>query len=298
MKIIKIVFILLIAISSQIQSQTVWSPSGAEWYYNFQQFDVVGYTKIKYIGDTSIYSKQCKILEKIQFAYSYSSNKYDTIMLGKEYTYSEDDTVFYFRFNKFFVLYNFDASSGDTWEIAGTNNYSECDSVSNLMVDKTDSININGFNLKRLHINYNDTNKWLLYGQIIERIGATSYMFPLNNCVIDAKNEGGSLRCYYDNEFGHYTTEVQKCDTIIKTGITDNFLPEIYLYPNIIQSFNSVNIRSKKSIEKIEIYNIQGQPIYNTSVHSNYHQLNVNFLKNGLYILIINNTSHKLVVNR
>ncbi len=298
MKTLKLTIIFIISFGYFSHSQTIWAPPGAEWYYNYQQWDNVGYTKIKYIGDTIIDTKICKKLEKTKFIYSYSSNKYDTTALGEEYTYAKNDTVFYYRFNKFFVLYDFSAQQGNSWQIAGNNNWGECDSVANVTVNTSDTVIINGFNLKRVKVDYNDTLKWLLFGDIIERIGALSYMFPENNCVIDAPSEGGMLRCYYDNELGHYKRGIIQCDSIVKTGIKESFLNDNYLYPNLLTMFSPINIKSKDKLGKVEIFNINGQPVYSVFVESNMYQLNLNFLNNGFYVVVFNNCSHKLIVSR
>ncbi len=299
-KLIKLLFFILIV--NVAQSQTVWAPDGAVWYYDYVNYIGTGYTKLEYSRDTVINDINCKILEKTRYFFDYSNSQYYTFSLGQEYTYSENNIVYYYRFGNFYVLYDFAANSQDTWEIVTTEvSYEYCDSICNVLVDSSNVFNHNEFNLKRLYVSCNDTSDWLLCGQIIERIGASSYMFPNNNnCIIDGGSEF-NLRCYFDNEFGYYKTTSNECDSII-TSIEnidiDDPLRDSYIYPNILQSFELVNIKSKNYINEIKIFDVQGKVLYENLINSKDFSLNLNFLKNGLYLIKFNNTTHKILISR
>ncbi len=283
-------------------AQTIWSPQGAEWHYDYHSQNSTGYTKIKYTGDTIINSKQCKVLEKTKYLYLYDTEQYDTVYLGKEYTYSENNKVYYFRFGTFYCLYDFNMINNNTWQIAGTEPTSDysglCDSTAVIQTDSSDIFSYNSFNLTRLYVSYNDTAKWLMFGEIIERIGASSYMFPLNNCVIDAENEGGQLRCYYDNEFGSINFNTSGCDYILSVNNANNIEKSDYIFPSAVTSSNFVNINSYKTIGILQITDLQGRLISEKQFYGNSGVLNTGFLKNGIYIIHYNNKSHKIVINR
>jgi len=295
--------IFFVLITNVIYSQTIWAPEGAVWYYDYQSVNSVGYTKIEYVGDTTINTKQCKILEKIKYVYSYNVEQYDTIALGKEYTYSENNKVYYFRFGEFYTLYDFNSINNDTWLIAGTEPTFEyeglCDSTASVLVDSNDIINYNTYNLNRLYVSYNDTNKWLIYGKIIERIGASSYMFPINNCIIDANVEGGQLRCYYDNEFGSYNVSAQECDYVLSSDINSIKIINNRIFPSLItSSINNVNIISNKLINTLRVINIEGRLVFVKIINKNEYVLNISDLQNGIYIVNFNDTNNKLIINK
>ena len=298
-------FLFLMFFVQILNSQTVWSPVGAEWYYDYFHFAETGYTKIKYIEDTTIDNTICKVLEKTKYTYSYIENKYDTLFLGKEYTYSNGNIVYYYRFNRFYILYDFNSVLQDTWQIAGTmptESYNEyCDSTATVFVDSSNTIHYNSFDLKRLYVSYSDTNKWLLYGEIIERIGAFSYMFPKNNCLIDAQSEGGELRCYYDNEIGFFHSGLNECDFILNV-FDDIEMKYIKIYPSCTKSFinielNKNNLHLSKFYREISIYNIFGQKYYTKNIENltNLHKVDVSLFTNGIYFVRIGDATFKFI---
>lgn len=300
MKLITLSLFMLIVQIQQSPSQTTWAPAGAEWHYDYFSFTSIGYTKIKYVNDTVIEGKSCKTLQKTIFKYSYLNEEYDTIFSGNEYTYLESNIVYYYRFGNFYKLYDFNSTSQDSWQIAGTeptSSYS-CDSLSTVIVDSSDIFTYNGYDLRRLYITYDETKKWLIYGQIVERLGALSYMFPLNNCVLDAENEGSNLRCYYDDEFGFYSVDNKACDFILNVEYALVEIEPIKIYPNIITSYSVVKVKSNEEVNDIKIYDLQGTLVYNDIKRGTNFSLNLSFIEDGYYIVRINNSVHKLLINR
>jgi len=287
--------IILMFLTTFIQAQTIWAPSGAVWYYDYISLDGTGYTKIEYIGDTIIQAKQCKILEKTLYKYNID---YDTIHLGKEFTYSENNIVYHFNAGHFYTLYNFSATNNDTWQITNSEPIDEfCDSTAIVTVDSNDIFSFNNYNLNRLYVAFNDTNKSLLYGEIIERIGASSYMFPINNCNVDG-GYGGQLRCYYDNDFGYYNTGIQDCDFIENITEPLNKKNPNNIYPSFINNSNYLTIQSNRIIDSFKIINMEGHIIIKQKINSIRYDVNIADLDNGIYIIYFNKTSHKFIINR
>ena len=75
------------------------------WYYSYQNFGITGYVKIEKTSDTVIESKLCKVLLKTSFTYDEIFDHYDTTIFGKEYIFTNNDTVFRYKYSKFYSLY-------------------------------------------------------------------------------------------------------------------------------------------------------------------------------------------------
>lgn len=99
-----------------VKSQVVFCPPGAEWNYLFSMdFSYAKYNEtIKYKGDTIIGLETMKILTHQKFFTQINMANY-----GPTYIKQKGDTIFMKNgktFNKWQILYNFDASTGHFWE--------------------------------------------------------------------------------------------------------------------------------------------------------------------------------------
>lgn len=204
-----------------------FAPSGTTWHYGeeiyFNWPNVIGYMEFNANGDTIIDGKNCQVISKQNQLWC--NGRPDT-----EYTYYANDTVYFYdtSYSKFQVLYDFNSSPGEYWEILVLDNGVEDDTV-RVTVDSVDMVIINGASLKRMHVTYQ------LFGEeagspysyksaIIERLGDTMYMFnffPEFNFVCDANGSRG-LRCYEDSIIGFYDSpNPEQCTYEAFSGITE-----------------------------------------------------------------------------
>ena len=115
-----LIIILILSFSFSIKSQ-VWINKDAIWHYEWSGIKGGGFVKIEYEKDTLINGKLCNKLVSIEYDFI-TNQKNEIIPSGKyplknQYTYVNGDTVFYLVNDNFFVLYNFGAKPGDTWNI-------------------------------------------------------------------------------------------------------------------------------------------------------------------------------------
>lgn len=219
MKILITTSLLLATISATSQT---WCDPGADWKYNYSNgFGTEGYTQMTYVGDTLILGQAAQKIDKHIYAYDYNSAQNIEYDLGQEYTYEENGIVYLRYNNNWDTLYNFNASIGDTWKMAGQPTLNACDSSSTLTVTAIGSTIINSVLLNYLVVDF--SFPWEYSDTIIEKIGFTgSYMLPYDLCngALDG-NEGGPFRCYQDDNFAsyqpHYTGH---CDFIV--GVTES----------------------------------------------------------------------------
>lgn len=193
---IAIVFALVLASLSALSQE--WAPEGATWYYS--SFAPYGdaYLRVQYVRDTVILEKNCKILEKIRFQEDYFTG-YDEIITGEEYTYFENNIVYYYANEQFYKLYDFNAITGDEWDVY----YFE--TPGRVHVDSTGTSIINEHELKWIAVSPVDGYCiGFCNTKIYETIGNVIFLFPMwTDCIVDAEEAAG-LRCYSDNTFGFY----------------------------------------------------------------------------------------------
>jgi hypothetical protein len=275
--------------ASIVYSQVPFAPAGAVWYYSYDNEFSSGYIRIVNLGDTLIDGKNCRILQKTQYGFSFPGN-YDTLVMSNEYIYNDSDKVFYFRKGGFFTLYDFGATVGTSWKVVGNAITNNVDS-GQVYVDSTGFEVINGDSLRVIyatHIAGSCIGWW--NAKIIERIGCVNeYFFPdYVSCVVDA-NEGGALRCYSDNTFSLYNTGLKpSCDYILSIDGLDNKLFGLSVFPNPTSNFLKLQTKDNSPLPQgtLQIFNIQGALQMELAIpkHQNQLQLNLSHLPAGLYL--------------
>jgi len=288
MKTILLSFSLLFG-SLLIRAQ-VWAPPGAVWHYDWVEWATDGYARVQYINDSMVGGKLCKVLKIEKHTYNWLSHTYSNGILGYEYTYLENNIVYYYRYGQFFKLYDFNSSAGDSWEVAGWDQDNPCDSTGTIVVDSTGITNINSFSLKYLRVSPGQNSEWEFYDKIIERIGCLGYMFPGPNCAIDIPGPG-MLRCYYDDEFGLYqrTGYPPACDYI--TGLDTKYQESnlVKIYPVPASSNITIEINSHINGNMlIEITDILGNRIKHIETNKAKLILDIEDLKAGIYFIRCN----------
>ena len=266
------------------------------WYYSYQEFGVYGYVKIESISDTMIKGKLCKILLKTRYIYNDIFDYFATTILGQEYIFNSNDTVYRYKYSKFYPLYIFNGSIGSEYEIAGNNMDNNCDSIGRLKIDSVGITYIHDDTLKWISVSPALNSTFGIYGKIIEKIGPiNNYMFPeYVNCIVDA-NEGGFLRCYFENQLLYFTSNITPSCNYIYTDINEISNCFLSIYPNpadetIYMEFKNMNFDLKTL--NIEIINTLGQTelldkwdIFYKDV--NKKRIDLSHLNNGIYFIIL-----------
>jgi hypothetical protein len=281
----KIIFTLTLIFNLTILFAQTWAPTGATWHYSFMQMFSYGYVKIVSITDTTILGNDCKILQKTQFGYS-SPGVYDTVNLGKEFTYLDTNSNIVYRYfnNKFDTLYNFNALIGDKWTVHGIHGTSDSGIV---VVDSIGYRVINSDSLKSIFVSTISGSCIGWYSsEIVERIGCIAeYMFPnYVSCIVDL-GEGGALRCYTDNNFPVYTTgEASYCDFI--TSIDSYLILKdfIEVYPNPAIDRVTINYAKRQDL-KIQVYNMIGECVLQSFLTGNTNNIDIRTLEKGMYLI-------------
>ncbi len=265
-----------------------WITSGSEWYYDYNNFWVTGYIHLNYTGDTLIEANtfsndpvNCQILTKTLYSHNYETNESDTTVLGKEYFYSNDDTVFLFRNGKFYTLYDFSAQAGDSWQIPQTYE-TGCDTTGTLQVLAAGDTVINDLELQYIEVEPMEESEWTIYGTIIEKIGPVDhYILPEQNCMTDLM-EGGPMRCYLDDFFQYSTGLATECDFLV--SVDELSTTDIKVYPNPARDFFIIDNPQGRKLT-VFVRNLQGQSLLEKKVVNTTAEVDIGMLKQGTYLI-------------
>ena len=243
-----------------------WAPAGAQWHYSFDIFSTTGYVHIEYAGDTVLVCdltektyQDCKILNKTRHTYDYVSEAYHTANLGQEYTWANADTVLLYKHDRFYVLYDFSAEVGDTWEIPEIYE-TYCDSIGVVKVVSVGDTLVNSELLRYIVLEPEAASQWVIRGMVVEKIGPLNwYMFPEHDGCIADLYEGGVFRCYEDDDFEFQIGIVPYCNFIVTTPEI-NEETKFNIFPN--PASNTLVIEnSSQNIVQISITDLYGKTI-------------------------------------
>lgn len=288
-----ILFAALVICSFQTTFAQTWSPAGAKWTYSYTNSGESGYVELLYTGDTVISSINCKKLKKTQYVKGLFPPTIVMYNLGSEITYEQNGVVFIRIGGNFDTLYNFNALIGDQWGMIRTSPH--CDGSSNITVLDTGTIMINSIPLKflavNLHFSSNLTGISDYQDTIVETIGFTgSYFFPADYCnaPLDG-HEGGSFRCYSDDNFNTYKPNyTNACNFIIGVGVNEIEEEEsINIYPNPASDYITINIdKMFGEVNRVELYNSFGQIIL---LQKQLNNIDISELPDGFYFIKVTN---------
>jgi Secretion system C-terminal sorting domain len=204
------------------------------------------------------------------------------------FLYNEGDSVFWWDWynDRFNLLYDFSAETGDSWEIEMPHgSLPKGDTTITVLVDSMSYMVMNNDTFKVWHISYNEWADWS--DILIEGIGSTCYMIPSPD--IHEFNVCG-LRCF-ENTLTDVNFVNHPCDTIISTIISSSEDPAdtgyIKMYPNpaadqVTLEYPFGNVEALH----LELFDITGKRLYFKSFKNDGGAVfDVSNLINGLYYL-------------
>ncbi len=254
--ILKSILLILGIFAVTFSHAQVWGVPGATWHYEFDDFGQGFYT-YTYSGDTIVDGFNCQKID-VELQWIITGNGVTipgALNQYTEITRFSNDSVFWYRNNDFFLLYDFGASIGDQWVIhQGGNLFDpECDTTSIVSVSDTGVVTINGQDLRFIELTYVQ-GQYAMNGRAIERIGVANASWHPQNLPFPGQVTCDSniiteyffhhFRCYTDNDLGTYSTVNEACDQPTAT---------LYLEELLI----------KDDKEVIRMFNLLGREIQN-----------------------------------
>ena len=224
-------FSLVLLFSISVGAQKEWASIGTTWYYDFYDQMATGYVKIESVKDTVVASKSCRYLLVTESVYEYpgvyKSYKLDTLI-----TYQESNKVFLFTRNKFVLIYDFNPTVGDIWDLTDVPNYfnfsptytnpnNPACPAGKIVVDSIKTMTFDNQSFKAIYTSPFQNSKKNYFGVIVEGIGCLSYMLPLDICnrPMDIP-AAGNIRCYNSPGFSH-SWSLKACDYLPKKNNID-----------------------------------------------------------------------------
>ncbi len=293
----KILFIALIFLlkSQIIFGQQTWAQPGATWYYGIgdnSSWGSSGYVEIKKIGDTLFNGINCDVLTfHFDYIQNWTGGTYQNYYSTNRYTYISNDTVYLNYGTTFETMFLTSPSPGSYW-VTGPDETGNC-AGDTIEVDSLQVVTINGYTMNRIvpvpadlwPPNMDDRPTIIYNAPLYERFGSTGYFFPIPICISDFA--AGPL-CYYTDSSGFVFSNLVSpfCDNV-PTGLTTiNNENKPSIFPTITNGNLNLSLPFVKSGETtlIEIVDINGRLVYKNSVDKMLIELNVSYLKEGIYI--------------
>ncbi len=304
MKKIYFTFLLSLFFISQ-KAQVVFCPPHAGWSNVFTRSwpdQTLEYENVIYTGKQVIGNDTVKVLSHRRF-FMMTNLGYT----GPTYIKQKGDTIFMKNVrtqNNWQILYNFAATVGSSWNntIIGGTPLSTTKIVSyTTMVVSTQTVNVNGYNLKQLTVLQNQTGLMspnAAYFNITERLGSSSYLFHfLGSAATDGDTFVENV-CYSDSVFGTYQIGAHACNYLTLLGVNEAGAHNnaLSIYPN--PGAGDLNLSSDYFSDEKYTYtisNAQGQVILKGEFEVNQQSASIPtaLMAQGLYNLSISKTGNE-----
>lgn len=287
--------VLVLSALVEIKSQIVFCPPGAEWHYNFQDgpawWNIIHNEKAKYARDSVLGSETVKVINHQHF--SHDCSFYLPFTLIKQ----SGDTVFIRNartFNKWQILYNFAATTGQSWQDSLKGLYPGQIIVYSTTVTTVGSDVSNGFTLKKLYVSTSYTasgeNPSSPYSYAItERYGSDIFLFPFKYSKGCEAGMFNSFLCYEDNTFGLKQFSSRSCDHTAGLDVsTFEGSEEIKIYPN--PALDIVQIELDNSTNPtLTLFDVSGREVLIQTLNKTISEIDLHELPPGIYFLQISN---------
>ena len=227
-----------------------WAPVGSKWIYSYylsmETEPVYDYLFYESVKDTFI---EGKTVRKIHF--QRNSNTNGMQLLRTEFLYMEDKRVYFYKWDQFNLLYDFNLQVNDSYTVQDVDNQS----ISGLFTC-TNKVTFNGYNFYELGGSDN-----LYFGaEVLEHVGSMKDFFPTDEAVFPPEYK--RLRCYITADTLYYQEEDWEifCDHFRTLKLTELELNGLQFSPNPLSELSTLEIPAEfGAIGHISVYSLNGQ---------------------------------------
>lgn len=282
---------------------TEFAPIGARWIAygaGAWQSDII--TEVStVVGDTLLAGHICSVIQLDWHDLCYDELSGETTLCHhynerREYVYAQGSQVYYYRDGASYILYNFGAQVGDTWEIKSRIVIDGHPSTGTIRVDSIGTEVVDGVPLRYLWVSPTPGSCYSYnYGstKILERVGATNGTifpdYPVNTCSI-VDSFWSIFSCYEDADIFYKnqssTWQIDTCSIVISTQAPIS--PQSNRFEcQYNASQQSLILSSLQQTEaRFTLYDLQGKLVATqamTPYQSNYN-LALPALPTGIYV--------------
>lgn len=267
-----------------------FAPIGARWYFdgsaNGQAPMGSEYFLYEVVGDTLLAGKFSRVVN-----ITYSSYFNGIQPWGEEYFYTENGKVFYYRYGKFNLLYDFQAVPGDTvWVTDPQIHALNVDTLSPMLVDSVTIEYFNSVPLKVFYTHSVDLFGLSYRGPVVENIGALDWFLPRGD-LLPPETEG-PMRCYSDELF-NFSWAPYPCDQNAFLDVGSEFPESLKVQKTYSGNWHFSLPQS--SIEAVEWMNLEGKT-KSVELPAGQSEFELELPKSGLYVVRVRTQYGKLHV--
>lgn len=280
--------LLCFSIAFQSIAQTVWAPTGAEWYHRQGAGGPepigLGYYHSEVVGDTVVRGQPCRKIERYKKVWTG-----DIVQLPPLYTYIRHDSVYLFnpKFDRFLLTYDFTAAAGDTLTFPAPDSlpWLPNDSTFQVRVDSIVLRQAGATALRFFYVSPLEDSFWGFDGWYAERIGSRMFQgaFP----VTTIPEIDGFFRCYSDDSTV-IRLSLEECDYPFTTSVAGpgpDLLP--VLAPNPAHDVFSITFPTDPGKVTTHLYDAQGRLLAVKKVADRQVTFNIKNYPPGIYLLHI-----------
>lgn len=293
MKFTLLILVFVLNTAQTLFSQNIWIRPHAVWHYGYTDPALSsGFIKIRYTADTLIGDHDFEILEGTRYRFQMTGpNPEDVVMdsssYGRWFTYADGNTVFYYKNDQLYVLYNFSMTTGDTWTVETGSSWFACDDTSSIRVTDFGSETIQNQTMRYMDLEANDSSSFGINARVLSRIGTVGndFLFPTpRNCdpntIVDFTLY--NFLCYEDDSIS-YNPGGGYCEWYL--GLEEKQAITVGISPNPVRDWLSVTVAEAGST--YEILTITGQQIASGMFQLPGGTIDVASLASGVYYLHI-----------
>jgi hypothetical protein len=309
-----LLFSLVLSSRNEVKAQApIWIQNNAVWHYDFDNFaGTSGFLKTSYIGDTMLNGQLSQILATTRYSFLIDQNNIthliDISQLDTNYTWNNQNQVFYWRENQFELLYDFTKITGESYTIDSDEDQTFfCNPISTANVLGTGTVTYGNQNYPTMDLGYSPGDYTRLQGPVNARFGnqssfnTLSWLFPFEAICepgIIMEYPFYKFRCFQDDSLTVNPTN-EECEyQLTHVGVGELNENGFLLYPNPAANF--VTLVSPFEQNDVHIFNVAGQLVFRTQTINKLQELNLNLSK-GSYIMKVSSGnelrySEKLVI--
>ncbi|MCC6839522.1 MAG: T9SS type A sorting domain-containing protein [Flavobacteriales bacterium] len=254
-----------------------WAPVGAKWTYQattgqWPWTDTYWDHHVIATGDTVVDGRPCSVLQcPLSDAWPFFPLYTDTVEV---YMSMAEDSLFFrtAQDSTFKLLMNFQATTGDTWDIpmaySGDGGTTVHDTIT-YVVTATDTLWYNGLPLRRIY--YQASTQFILFlsfqeGIFVERLGDMHYMFPWYSPWVSDGMSFTGLKCYMDPLFNWPAPGVP-CD--IWLGQEQLTADQFTIRPSVAAVNTLFTVETAMGTGRLTIHDALGRPLFSAPVTRN-----------------------------
>lgn len=274
---------------TSVFAQTNWIKDNAVWHYSFSNIST-GWIKVWDDGDTVVQNITCTKLKSIKHEFFITGPGGEMMETELGYidgiVYYQNDIVFYWDVDHFSVLYDFNASTGDSWILQHSNSPSfGCNDTSICHVTNVDTVVLGGNSFKQLYLTPSSDANVQVNGKVNARFGSIgAYLLPFGRSCDGTIVEFDqiSLTCFQDDSL-YYNASGSACE--IYLGIDDHSTSNIRVYPN--PSKGNIEVIADHGIKQITLVDVLGNQLIEIQVGLSMMNMDLSMYQSGNYYLKI-----------